>query len=337
MGNPSHLKNILVTSEYIGEKNLDRLSEAGNVYASWKMDEKRVEAVLPDIDILVVFLWPMFLSPENLEKMKRLQFLQSMQVGVNHVPFAGLGRKVMVASNSGAYSLEVGEHAWGLVLAAAKKVAEHHIRIKEGAKELREFSGEAAGIMVLKGKTLGVIGYGGIGSVVAGYAKAFGMNVLALTRTRKDARAVRFLRGKAGLCSLLRQSDVAVLSLPLTNSTFRLIGKRELSLMKGDAILVNIARGDLVDQDALYSQLKSHPNFRYATDVWWFKNGQETLEAGKRFAALQNFVGTPHMSGPTAAAAGKPGSLATDNVLRYIWGKTPQHIVDRAEYTATLD
>jgi len=327
------LKTVLVTSGAIGEHNLERISKVATVYASWKMDEKGVEAILPNVNVLVVLLWPKFLGAKELARMKSLRFLQSMLVGVNHIPFGSIDRNVQVASNAGAYSVEVGEHAWGLLLAAAKKIVEHHERIGKGATELREFSGEAAGITVLRGSTLGIVGYGGIGKEVARYAKAFGMNVAAYTRTTKAERGVTIFRGKRGLETLLKQSDVVVLSLPLTSSTYRLIERRELSMMKNDAILVNIARGDLVDEDELYSWLRNHPSFRYATDVWWSKGGVETLEAGARFRSLPNFIGTPHMSGPTGTASGRPGTLATDNVVRYIRGRKPRNIVDRLEYT----
>lgn len=156
----------------------------------------------------------------------------------------------MVASNAGAYSVEVGEHAWGLLLAAAKRVVEHRSRVEGGAKTLGEFAGEARGIVVLRGKTLGIVGYGGIGGSVVPYAKAFGMRVSAFTRHERRERGVEFFQGREGLESLLEQSDVVLLSLPLTDLTHGLIGGGALSLMKENAILVNIGRGDLVDQRA---------------------------------------------------------------------------------------
>lgn len=324
-------KNVLVTSDTIDDENLRRLSKVARVYESWRMDEESLNRILPEIDVLIVFMWPGFLSGEALSRMKRLSFLQSLLVGVNHVPFRSLDERVAVASNAGAYSLEVGEHAWALLLAAEKKVVDHHVRIRNGAKELSEFVGEPAKIGVLEGKTLGIVGYGGIGQSVARYAKAFGMEVLAFGRSRKPSGA-NLLTGRRGLDRLLRESDVVLLSVPLTRSTFGLIGERELSLMKESAVLVNIARGDLVDQRALYSRLSSHPGFKYATDAWWFKEGRETLETDYPFTTLPNFIGTPHTSGPTGTVSGKPGKLAADNVLLYLRGKTPRNVVDRSEY-----
>jgi phosphoglycerate dehydrogenase-like enzyme len=121
----------------------------------------------------------------------------------------------------------------------------------------------------------------------------------------------------------------------LTRETAKIIGSRELSLMKDKAVLVNVARGDLVDQNALYSHLESHPDFKYTTDAWWFKEGVESLETDHRLIALPNFVGTPHMSGPTGVLSGRPGKLAVDNVMRYLRGDRPLHLVDRSEYDAS--
>ena len=303
------------------------------MYSSWKMSDNEIEAVLPEIDVLTVFLWPRFLSAERIARMKRLRFLQTVLVGVNHIPFSTLGPDVVVASNSGAYSVEVGEHAWALLLVAAKRISEFYPRIKGGAKSLREFSGEAASIVTLEGKTMGIVGYGGIGRAVAVYARTFGMKRMAFDVVGTEAKGVKLVTGREGLESLLCQSDAVLLSLPLTNSTYRLIGKSELSLMKENAILVNIARGDLVDQEALYTCLKARPNFRYATDAWWLKEGQETLETGHPLVGLPNFVGTPHISGPSAAASGRPWRLAVENVLKYVRGESVKHVIDRSEYT----
>ena len=325
-------KNVLVTYA-IGEENVARLSRFATVYESRKMDAESLDMILPEIDVLIVFMWPGFLSKEALARMNRLRFIQSVLVGVNHIPFPSLDAKVVVASNAGAYSLEVGEHAWALLLAAEKKVVDHHVRIRGGAKALSEFAGDPAKIAVLEGKTLGIVGYGSIGRSVARYAKAFGMKVVAFGRSKRRSRGTRLLTGSKGLERLLRESDAVLLSVPLTQSTLRIIGEGELSMMKDSAVLVNIARGDLVDQKALYSRLTSHPDFKYATDAWWFREGKETLETDFPFAALPNFVGTPHTSGPTGVVSGRPGTLATGNVLLYLRGRQPRNLVDRSEYT----
>jgi phosphoglycerate dehydrogenase-like enzyme len=323
------LKKVLVMSDAVGEADLRRLSGVARVYRSWRMNQKSIDDVLPDVDALVVFFWPSQITAEALSKMGRLRFVQSLLVGVNHVPFQMLDSRVLVASNAGAYSLEVGEHAWALVLAAAKNVVSQDIRILRGAKSVKEFAGEASKNIVLEGKTFGILGYGGIGRSTERYAKAFGMRVLRFGRRGRGV-----LKGRQGLERVLREGDAILLSLPLTRKTAKIVSSKELSIMKDKAILVNVARGDLVDQVALYSHLESHPDFKYATDAWWFKGGLETLETDHPLIALSNFVGTPHMSGPTGVLSGLPGKLAVDNVMRYLRGERPLHLVNRSEYEA---
>ena len=330
--------NLLIMSDLVGNFDLRRLRRFANAYRSSELDEKTLADRLRQVDALLISLWPEFLTDETLLSMKRLRFIQSILVGVDHIPFGALARKVVVCSNAGAYSLEVGEHAFGLLLSAAKRVVDTHNSVARGKTDFKEFRGTADDILVLRGKTLGVVGYGGIGAVVAGLGRSFGMNVIALSRSRRSVRGsgsgrgVRFVRGRGALASLLAGSDAVVLALPLTKLTEGMIGARELPSMKRNAVLVNISRGDIVNQGALYAHLRRNPSFRYATDVWWYNKGRETLVTDYPFISLQNFIGTPHISGPTALASGRPVRMAVENTLRYLRGLRPKNVVRRSEY-----
>ncbi len=126
--------------------------------------------------------------------------------------------------------------------------------------------------------------------------------------------------------------DAIVRSPPLTKSKTKIIDDTRLALLKKDAILVNIARGELVDEASMYEHLRTKPEFRYATDVWWYQEGRESLKTSHPFFDLPNFVGTPHVSGPSGLATGKPVKLAVENTIRYLRGQTPKNIVDKNEY-----
>ncbi len=323
---------LLVTTSIVNRAELKSLSKFAEINSSDNMDETSILKILPDVDSVLLFSWPVFLTKENLAKMKRLKFIQSVLVGVNHIPFENLRSNVMISSNAGAYSLEVAEHAWALLLAAAKKIAEHHSRIREGEHGMQAFAGAASDILVLEGHSLGIIGYGGIGKMVGNFGRAFGMRVVALARRKTRDKSVTIYLGRRGLKRLLRESDAVVLALPLTRRTKGILGREELSAMKKTSVLVNVARGDLVDQKALYEHMVANPSFRYATDVWWFKEDMETLETDIPIARLSNFVGTPHMSGPTGIASGRPARFAVENTMRYLRGLPPRNVVDRAEY-----
>jgi phosphoglycerate dehydrogenase-like enzyme len=102
--------------------------------------------------------------------------------------------------------------------------------------------------------------------------------------------------------------------------------------MKKEAILVNIARGELVDEKAMYEHLVANPNFRYATDVWWYRESRESLKTDYPFLSLPNFIGTPHVSGPSGLATGRPVRLAVENAIRFLRGLKPRNIVNREDY-----
>jgi phosphoglycerate dehydrogenase-like enzyme len=328
------LSKVLVTSDILESENLKRLSKFAEVVESWKLDEDVIDDVLPTVDAAIIMSWPGFFTKENLARMPRLKLIQTILVGVNHVRFGDLPKRVMVCSNAGAYSVEVAEHAWALLLASAKKIVPQHIALREGTRSLKSFGGDEKDVKVLKGKTLGIIGLGNIGRAVASYGQDLRMKVVALNRSKRGLRGVKTYYGKGGLDHILRSSDAVILTVPLNRSTDRLIGARELALMKKDAVLVNIARGDLVDQDAIYAHLAANPSFRYATDVWWFKEGKETLETTRPLTSLLNFIGTPHSSGFVSVREGEPQRQATENAIRFLRGLTPRNVVDRSDYAA---
>jgi len=327
--------NLLVGTDVVDRKNIDRLSEYSTVYTLTDLMGDQLAGILPVIDVLLVFSWPKELTPENLQKMTRLKFVQSILAGVNHIPFANLNKGVIVSSNAGAYSDEVAEYALALLLSAAKRIVELHVSLREEKWSLRRTLDAGTEVTILRDKVLGILGFGGIGTSVARMAHGFGMRVYAYSRRAKSAKGVKIFNGEDGLSSLLRESDAVVLALPLTNQTTRIINRERLSEMKNTCTLVNIARGELVDEKALYEHLVANPNFRYATDVWWYRESRETLKTDYPFLSLPNFIGTPHVSGPSGLATGRPVQLAVENTIRFLKGLRPENIVDPREYVTS--
>ena len=132
---------------------------------------------------------------------------------------------------------------------------------------------------------------------------------------------------------LLRESDAVLLAVPLTNATRGMIGSKELAAMKPDATLVNVARGEVVQKQAMYDHLVSNPRFVYATDVWWpDEKGAETFSPDLPFLELENFLGSPHASGPSAIISGNVGKGVVENLTRYFTGRPVKNVVDRSEY-----
>jgi phosphoglycerate dehydrogenase-like enzyme len=324
--------NLLITTDVVDNRSVMTLSAYSKAYKLADLAEDRLDEILSSINCLLVFSWPTQLTAERLQGMTNLRFVQSILAGVNHIPFESLDRNVIVSSNAGAYSDEVAEYAWALLLSAAKRVVELHVSLREQRWTLRRTLDEGSEITVLREKVLGVLGFGGIGSVVGRIAKGFGMQVYAFSRKKSPVREVKFFTGTSGLTNLLKRSDAVVLALPLTSQTARIINAERLSEMKKDAILVNIARGELVDEKAMYEHLVVNPNFRYATDVWWYRESRESLKTDYPFLSLPNFIGTPHVSGPSGLATGRPVQLAVENTIRFLRGLKPRNIVNREDY-----
>src|SRR6266581_1080645 len=239
--------NVLLCTDVVDDKSIRALSKYSKVYKLADLTEDRLNEVLPLIDCLLVFSWPSQVTNERLQKMTSLRFIQSILAGVNHIPFASLNKSVIVSSNAGAYSEEVAEYALALLLSAAKRVVELHVSLRDQKWTLKRTLDEGSEITMLREKVLGILGFGGIGSAVGRIAKGFGMLIYAYSRKKSAAKGVKFFAGPSGLASLLKKSDGVVLALPLTSQTARIVNAERLSEMKKDGILVNVARGELLD------------------------------------------------------------------------------------------
>jgi phosphoglycerate dehydrogenase-like enzyme len=323
---------LLIGTDVVDDKSVRTLSKYSKVHVLADLADDRLDEVLPSIDCLLVFSWPPQLTGDKLQRMAGLRFIQSVLAGVNQIPFSSLNKNVIVSSNAGAYSDEVAEYAWALLLSAAKRVVELHTALRDEKWTLKRALDKGSEITVLRGKILGILGFGGIGTVAGQIAKAFGMHVYAFTRNMSATKGVKFFTGTSGLTELLKKSDAVVLALPLTNQTGKIMNAERLSMMKKTGILVNIARGELVDENAMYEHLVANPTFRYATDVWWYRESRESLKTDFPFLSLPNFIGTPHVSGPSGLATGRPAQLAVENTVRFLRGLRPRNIVNPEEY-----
>ena len=256
----------------------------------------------------------------------RFGFIQCAAAGIDFVPFDKLPAGVPFAGNAGAFSGAMAEHVMAMILNATKALTDRYERLKRG--DFAQF----AATKTLSGATCAIIGYGGIGQALAKLLRPFGARVHAINRSGRTDDTVDFIGTLADLDRVLKAADVLVLTLSLNKATRGLIDARALGLMKKDAILVNVARGPLIDQSALYAHLVANPGFSACLDAWWvepFVHGRFHLD--HPFFDLPNFLGSPHNS------AVVPGSIATAieaaalNVRRFLEGKAPLHIVGEAD------
>jgi phosphoglycerate dehydrogenase-like enzyme len=272
----SEKPNLLVTNSHV-KGSFDSLLPHAKIHWLDELEDREIDRVLPLIDcMLVQAWWPDSLTPERIPRMSRLRFIQSGMAGVNHIPFKHLGKRVMVSSNAGGFSIGVAEFALALMLAASKRVVKLDHALRDGEFESADWGRLVREVIQLRGRTLGILGYGGIGRTVGSLGRALGMNLVAFSRHPSTETDVQVLHGGEGLLRVLRRSDAVVIALPLSKLTVGLIGGAELASMKSDAVLVNVARAEIVDEEALYLHLLKHPQFVYATDVWQIRKGKET-------------------------------------------------------------
>lgn len=267
--------------------------------------------------------------PEEFDLLGSVKLVQVLSAGADGLPLAWIPEGVPVASNAGGYARPMAEHVLAMALALAKHLSQRHRDLARGlfTRELPNRD--------IEGSTVGIIGFGGIGQATASLFRAFGASIYAITRSGQPDDRVDWMGSLTDLDILLGESDIVVLAIPLTNITHHLIGGRELSLMRDDAILINVARGPIVHELALFQHLVDHPNFSAGLDVWW--NEAPGSQAVRRFLDLPNVLGSPHNSADTPRSLAEAARHAARNVVRALRGEPIRHVIDRSEYRSGSD
>jgi phosphoglycerate dehydrogenase-like enzyme len=208
-------------------------------------------------------------------------------------------------------------------LAAAKRLLVEHAALTQG-----EFNQFAQNRMLADG-VCGILGFGGIGVAMARLARGIGMKVHAINRRGQSDEPIDWIGTPVQLDELLAASDVLVICTPLTPATLGVIGGLQLARMQDDAILVNLARGEIVDERALYERLVAFPKFTACIDAWWIEPVRHgTFRMDQPFMTLPNVIGSPHNSAAAIAGTGAVGlQRAIANIRRALAGATPFYLV----------
>lgn len=253
------------------------------------------------------------LTSADVEGMPELKWLYVMSAGVDRVPLAQLEKKGVIVTNArGIHAVPMAEHAFGLMLGAARQSRLLFARQLEHQwdRETRFFE--------LSGLTLGIVGTGAIGSEIARKAAAFDMQVIGLNTDGRPVRGFSRAYSQAGLHELLRLSDIVVLCLPLTPQTRHLVAAAEFDVMKESAWLINIARGAVVDEPALISALRSRRIAGACLDVF----EAEPLPAESPLWEMTNVIITPHVAGTSPSYMTRAIELLTLNYRILRSGRT---------------
>lgn len=270
------------------------------------------------------------LRGEDYDRLGRVRLLQMVSAGADHIPFERLPADMTIASNVGAYGEPMAEHVLAMTLALLKRLPQEHAKMRQGIFD------QQTPTRSLRGAVVGIIGFGGIGRAVGRIMRPFGVRIHGITRSGRSSEPAEFVGGVEALDEVLQAADVVVLALPLSRRTEGLIGARELALMKSDAVLVNVARGAIIDEKALYEHLLRYPDFGAGIDTWWaepYRTG--TFRMNYPFLDLPNVIGSPHNS------ALVPGSLRTalrqaaENVAAWLRREPIAGVVPREDYVET--
>lgn len=255
------------------------------------------------------------------------KLLQLLSAGADHVPFAKLPESLTLASNVGAYAEPMSEYVIAAILFFMKRLREGHEDLRRGVFDQRTLGRS------LNGATIGIVGYGGIGRAVMRRARAFGSRVIGVNRSGRSPEPPDFLGTMDALEDVLRQSDAVVLAIPLKRETRDLIGARELGWMKPDAILVNVARGEIVEETALYEHLVANPQFCAAIESWWvepIRHGEFRIK--HPFLDLPNVIGSPHNSALVPGYQRHALRCAVENAARFLRCEPITGEIDRADF-----
>jgi phosphoglycerate dehydrogenase-like enzyme len=276
----------------------DALAGASAVVYLTELDEAARAEALRNTGALLTFNTAKELRSGEAELLDGARLIQFMIAGVDFIPLGELPEGVPVATNGGGYAESMAEHALAMALAAAKRLILEHENLKLG--QFNQFT-QNHGI---------------------------GMRVHAINRHGRTDERVDWIGTPERLNELLEAADVLLISAPLTRATYGLIGAAELRRMKGDAILVNVARGEIVQETPLYDHLVRHPHFTACIDAWWIepvRHGEFRID--QPFLDLPNVIASPHNSAQGGGAHDIGLRRAVENCRRALTGEVPLNVI----------
>lgn len=286
----------------------------------WFTSSSEAAEQIADADIIVT---AGRLNPDIMRQASKLKWIQTLSAGVDKLPLQELAERQIILTNArGVHTIQMSEFTLSLMLQWVRRANLLHEQQQNRIWNYHIQVGE------LHGKTIGIIGAGAIGEAVARKAKAFDMKVIGLNRSGEPQPAFdSTLSGEEGLKTLLSQSDFIVLLLPSTAKTRGFITKEHLALLQPSAFLINLARGDVIDEAALIAALQEGKLAGAALDVF----EQEPLPTDSPLWTLDNVILTPHIAGASAQYTQRASSIFYHNVQAFLDGGAMMNVVNLKE------
>ena len=312
------MKKVYITRQ-IDEEAIELLREKYVVDINPNDRElKRQELIeiVPKYDAIITMLSNK-IDKEIIDLAKDVLIFADYSVGYNNFDVEYAKKKGIYLTNTpGVLTNVTADLAFSLLLAVTRRVVESDKYVREG--RFKEWNPKLLLGKEIYGKTLGIIGLGRIGEAIAQRAKGFGLNVVYYNRTRKPEKEKLLNVRYVSFDELLKVSDFISIHTPLTNETTHLIGEKEIGSMKDDAVLINTARGPIVDEKALINALQMGKLFGVGLDVY-----ENEPNVPKELISMKNVVIVPHIGSATEEARKKMAFIAVNNVIEVLEGGIP--------------
>lgn len=307
------MKIVVVDHVYLENKHVKKLELLGDLKVFKEPPETpdELKKRIADADIVIVG-WTN-LTKEIIHSAKKLKMISIWATTCHYADLEAAKKKGIVVTHVPGYATEsVAEYTVALMLAAIRKITLADKHIREGQFDYRPFGGRE-----LAGKTLGLLGTGAIGCRVAEIARTFKMEVIGHDKYPNQKRAREIGFRYVDLNTLLKQSDVVSIHVTLNSETEKLIGKKEIALMKKGAVIINTSQGKVIDERAMFQALKSGKLCCAGLDVL----EEEPPPKNNPLFTLDNAVLSPHIGFNTLEAEARCSDICVDNVVKFVEGK----------------
>ena len=315
------MKIVVLDHMYLEERHVGRLRAIGEVeiFHDPPESDQELKRRIQGAEIVVVG-WTN-LTKGIIDSAPNLRMISIWATTCHYVDLEAARQKGIIVTHVPGYATEaVAEYVFGLLLASVRKLLQADKYVREGKFDWRPFTG-----IELAGKTLGLVGTGAIGCRVGEIAKAFKMRILGFDIAPNLKRAQEIGMVYVDLQTLLRESDIISLNVTLTSETERLIGSKEIEMMKKGAVVINTSQGKVIDEKELIYALRSQRLSYAGLDVF----EEEPLAKDNPLFELENTVLSPHVGFNTVEAVKKKTDICIENVMKFLEGH-PQNVCQTA-------
>jgi len=272
-------------------------------------------------EIVLVLFCPV--SKDAIDTLPNLKLIGASRAGLENIDVKHATEKGIIVQNiKGRNAQAVSDFTIGLILGEARNIARSYHAVKNGIWRKNFVNSDM--VPELQGKTIGLVGFGYIGQLVAQKLSGFQVNILVFDPYVSDEVIKKYHAKKVTINDLLKNADFVSLHVKMSEKTKDIIGEKELSLMKKNAYLINTARAGLIKEDALYHVLKEKKIAGAALDVFW----QEPIGKNSRWLELDNVTLTTHIAGTTKEALTKSPYLLVEDINKLLENKEPKFVVN---------